>query len=57
MEALAFDSGVTSHRKEIGRDTTTATPCGQNSAMSQMEQNVRIDEEVNSTYIARVNGS
>jgi len=32
LEALAFDSGVTSLRNETGRDTTTATPCGQNSA-------------------------
>jgi len=37
LEALTFDSGVSSQSKETGRDTTTATPCGQNSATSQMD--------------------
>jgi hypothetical protein len=34
LEALAFDSGITSHSNAIGIDTATATPCGQKSVTS-----------------------
>jgi len=37
LEALAFDSGITSHSNANGVDTATATPCGQNSIISQLD--------------------
>jgi len=37
LGALAFDSGITSHSNATGRDTTTATPCGQKSVTSQLD--------------------
>jgi hypothetical protein len=37
LEALAFDSRITSHSNVIGRDTERATPSGQNSATSEMD--------------------
>ena len=37
LEALAFDSGVTSDSNATGVDTATATPCGKSSATSQLD--------------------
>jgi len=37
LETFAFDSKVTSHSDATASDTTTATPCGQNSEISQMD--------------------
>jgi len=37
LEALAFDSRIISHSNATGRDTETATPCGQSSAISQLD--------------------
>jgi len=34
LEALDFNTGIISHSNTAGRDATTATPCGQNSATS-----------------------
>jgi hypothetical protein len=37
LEALAFDSRITSYSNATGVDTATATPCGQNSVTSQLD--------------------
>jgi hypothetical protein len=37
LKALAFDSEITSHSNINGVDTSTATPCGQNSVTSQLD--------------------
>jgi len=37
LEALAFDSGITSHSNATGVDTATATSCGKSSATSQFD--------------------
>ena len=50
LEALAFDSGITSHSNAACRNTTRATPCGQNSATSQMDWAVRIAEKVKTVH-------
>jgi len=34
LEALAFDTRIMSHSDAMGCDTTTATPCAQNSSKS-----------------------
>jgi len=37
LEAHAIDWWITHYSNAITRDTTTATPCGQKSATSQMD--------------------
>jgi hypothetical protein len=38
LDASAFDSRITSHGNATGVDTATATPCGQNSVTSQLDE-------------------
>jgi len=45
-EAIAFDWRKNSYSNTVARDTTTATPCAQNSATSQMDYAMRMAEEV-----------
>jgi len=37
LEDIAFDMRIISHSNALGRDATTATPCGQNSATFQRD--------------------
>jgi len=37
LEAVAFESGITSHSNATGVDTATATPCGKSSPTSQLD--------------------
>jgi len=46
LEALEFDSRITSHSNATARDTATVTPCGQNGATSQMDYALRIPTNV-----------